>query len=149
MSADYSTTEPNGSTVLVTVERFRADFPEFADETKFPESILLNCIHRASSFISRRNSSSFRDGNRELALELMAAHIYTLSRNAAGGSAGGGLVGSSSVGSVSVSLIPPLVKRQFDYWCNQTAYGQQYMALLGAHSPAGLFLGGSFQRVFR
>lgn len=149
MSADYSTTEPNGATVLVTVEQFRADFSEFADETKFPESNLLNALHRASKFVSRQNSTYFNGDERVLALELMAAHIYTLSRNAAGGSAGGGLVNASTVGSVSVSLTPPLIKRQFDYWCNQTAYGQQYMALLGAHSPVGMFLGGSFQRVFR
>ena len=145
MSAEQSTE----ATVIVTVERFRADFTEFADEAKYPDATLLNHIHRASSFVSRHNSNYFKDDERLLAVELMAAHIQTIAANILRGSAGGGLVGSSAVGSVSVSLIPPMIKRQFDYWCNQTAYGQQYMALLGAHSPAGLFLGGSFQRAFR
>jgi hypothetical protein len=137
------------SEVTLTVERFRADFTEFADETKHTEPSLSNAIKRASSFISRQNSIYFYDDNRLLALELMAAHIQTISLSLGQGNTQGGVVGASTVGSVSVTLIPPPIKRQFDFWMNQTGYGQQYLALMQAHSPAGMFLGGSFQRVLR
>jgi hypothetical protein len=137
------------SEVTLTVERFRADFTEFADEAKHTEPALQNSINRASLFVSRQNSIYFADDNRLLALELMAAHIQTLSLSLGQGNSQGGLVGASSVGSVSVTLIPPPIKRQFDFWMNQTGYGQQYLALMQAHSPAGMFMGGSYQRVFR
>jgi len=137
------------SEVTLTVERFRADFPEFADETVYLEPALQNSINAASSYISRQNSSYFADENRLRGLELMAAHIYTLSAAMRRGNTQGGITTSSSIGSVSVTLLPPAIKRQFDYWMNQTAYGQQYLALLQSKSPAGLFMGGSNQRVFR
>lgn len=135
--------------LIITADRFRADFPEFTDETKHTESAIVNVLHRASSFVSRWNSGALKDEKRILAIELMAAHLKFLQDGAIVGNTGGGLIGSSSVGSVSVTMIPPLVKRQFDYWMNQTMYGQQYLALLGSLAPAGLFFGGSFQRVFR
>jgi len=137
------------SEVTLTVERFRADFTEFSDETLHTDPAIQNAINRASAFISRQNSIYISSDNRLLALELMAAHIKTIAASMASGNAQGGIVGSSTVGSVSVTLIPPPVKRQFDFWMNQTGYGQQYLALMQAHSPAGMFVGGSFQRVFR
>lgn len=142
-------TELPTSEVTLTVAQFRADFPEFADETKHTEPALTNILHRALGFVSRQNSTYLRDDKRILAIEYMAAHLKTLSDKAVAGSSSGGLVGSSSVGDVSVTLIPPPIKKQFDYWCNQTIYGQSYLALLQTRAPAGMYVGGSFERVFR
>ena len=136
--------------INLTVAQFRADFPAFASETVYPESTLQLYIDRAYCFISGDSTPYYiSDGCRLLAIELMTAHLQTLATNIANGNTGGGLVNSSSVGNVSVSLTPPTIKQSFDYWIMQTAYGQQYKALLASKAPAGLYLGGSNQRVFR
>lgn len=143
MSTELTTSEQ-----VLTVAQFRADFSEFADETKHTEPALTNIIHQAFGFVSRQNSTYLNGSKRLLAIEYMAAHLKTLSDKAIDGSAGG-IIGSSSVGDVSVSLIQPPIKKQFDYWCNQTIYGQSYLALLQTCAPAGMYIGGTCERVFR
>jgi hypothetical protein len=135
--------------VSLTVDQFRADFPEFSNSTTYPNVTLTAYINRAYAFVSTASTQCFADEKRLLAIELMTAHLTTLGNAIAAGNTQGGLVGASSVGSVSVTLTPPVIKSQFQHWANQTAYGQQYLALLGAHTPAGLYMGGSLQRVFR
>ena len=135
--------------VTLTVLQFRADSVEFASETTYTDAALQGSIDRAACFISGTNSDYLHDDCRLLAIEYFTAHLQVVGATIASGGNQGGLVGSSTVGSVSVTLIPPPATKQFDYWMNQTAYGQQYLALLQSKAPAGLFLGGSFQRVFR
>ena len=137
------------SAVVLTVVQFRADFPEFASAVTYPDATLETFIARAYLYVSQDGGEYITDETRLLAIEYMVAHLQTISSNIAAGGAQGGLVGASSVGSVSVTLIPPVIKSQFSHWMNQTAYGQQFLALLGAHSPAGFYRGGSSQRVFR
>jgi len=140
----------NGDILTLTVDRFRSDFPSFSDETTHPSAIIQGAINRAYQFVSRKVSAYLMDEDAQmLALELMTAHIKTIGDKIAQGNSAGGMVGASTVGDVSITLIPPIIKRNFDFWINQTQFGQEYVALLGSQCPAGLFLGGSNQRVFR
>ena len=139
-----------GDTIELTVATFRTDFSAFASETTYTDAALSNSIDRASSFVSIVNAGCLKDGNRLYALELMTAHLQILRDKITSGAAQGGLVGSSSVGDVSVSLIaPPSGGSQYRYWMNQTAYGQEFLALMATCSPAGIYAGGSCQRVLR
>lgn len=136
--------------VTLTVSQFRADFPEFVNPP-YTDPIVQAGIDRTTCFISQTNSDQLKDGCRLLAMEYMTAHILSKACGSpsSGGNNQGGLVGSSTVGSVSVTMIPPASTGVFSYWMNQSCYGQAYLALLQTKAPAGLYLGGSFQRVFR
>jgi len=139
------------SEVTLTVEQFRTDFPEFT-ESLYADAVIQAAIDRSACFISRTNSGPLMDDCRILAIGYATAHLLTSAcgTNATnGGGSQGGLVGASTVGSVSVTIIPPPSSTQFQYWMNQTCYGQAYLSLLASKAPAGIFTGGSFIRVLR
>ena len=137
------------TTITVTVADFRADFPEFANATIYPDAELQNFIDQSMCYISNVNYGVLRGNCRKLGIELMVAHLQTLQNKIASGQNATNQIGSTSIDSVSVSLIAPPNKSQFDYWLNLTPYGQRYLMLLLAKAPAGLYYGGSFQRVLR
>lgn len=135
--------------IIITPQEFRADFPEFADTSVYSDATLQRFINQAGCYIHNVNYGVLQGSCRKLAIELMVAHLQTLQDRIASGQNSTGQIGSTSIDSVSVSLIAPPNKTQFDYWLSLTPYGQQYLQLLLAHAPAGLYFGGSFQRVLR
>lgn len=137
------------TTIVLTVEDFRQDFPEFSDENVYADETLQGFINQAQCYIHNVNYGVLQGNCRKLAMELMVAHLQTLQTRMLSGGNATGQVGSTSIDSVSVSLIAPPNKTQFDYWLGLTPYGQRYLMLLMAHAPAGLYFGGSFQRVLR
>lgn len=137
------------ATITVTVADFRTDFPEFSDTTRYPDSELQTFITQSMCYVSNVNYGVLRNNCRKLAIELMVAHLQTLQDRITSGQNATGQIGSTSIDSVSVSIIAPPNKDQFDYWLGLTPYGQRYLMLLLAHAPAGLYFGGSFQRVLR
>lgn len=132
----------------LTTDQFRCDFCEFSDFEKYKESLLSSYIKRAYSYISNKVSGVLSEEDRTLALELMTAHLLTLRSKILSNTATG-QIASTSIDAISVSLVAPVNKNAWQYWLNSTPYGQQLLALLQAHAPAGLYFGGSCQRVFR
>lgn len=134
---------------------FRQLFPAFADADVYPTAQLQMYWTVASDYISTKDSpcNMLNGASLQLALDLMCAHIATLftadATNAASGG-GPGVPGtietSASVGSVSVSNLPPPIKDAWDYWLNQTSYGQQLLALLKVKSVGGFYVGGLPER---
>lgn len=135
------------STIKITVEMFGVDFPEFMNGGYSVASI-QGFINQAYCYVSNENYGVLNCCSRKLAIELMTAHLLALNDKITSGQTTG-QIGSTSIDSVSVSLIPPPNKTQFEYWLGLTPYGQRYFALLSAKAPAGLYYGGSFQRVLR
>lgn len=135
--------------IFLSLDEFRADFPEFADESVYPNSALANLLKQAMCYIHNVNYGVLQGECRKLGIELMLAHLQTLKNKIASGENSTNQIGSTSIDSVSVSLVAPPNKSQFEYWLGLTPYGQQYLMLLDAHAPAGLYFGGSFQRVLR
>lgn len=134
---------------------FRQLFTAFADTTKWPETSLSMYWTVATDYISvSDNPCNMLNGNSlALALNLMTAHLATLfnadATNVADGDAPGqpgGVEVSASVGAVSVSMLPPPIKDAWDYWLNQTSYGQQLLALLKVKSVGGFYVGGLPER---
>ena len=84
-----------------------------------------------------------------LAVILVLA-VITVPVFAAGtGDAAGGIVSSAHIDSVSVTKAVPQSKNAFQYWLNQSAYGQQLLALLKLQSAVGIYFGGTKENVFR
>lgn len=135
--------------IVLTVSEFRTDFPEFADTAKYTDASLSGFIAQALCYISTKNFGPLRDASRKLAQELMTAHLQTLQDRILSGQTATGQVAATSIDSVSVSLVAPPNRTQYEYWLGLTPYGQRLLALLSAKAPAGLYFGGSNQRLLR
>lgn len=127
------------SEVIVTVESFRAAFPEF-DATNYTNAVVTRFLTQAEAYIKPKNYS-IKPAVRTLLIELMTAHLITLAEldptthNVKSAGSVAGFETSASVGGVSVSLQAPIARNAFEQWINTTGYGQQYWALLVANVP--------------
>lgn len=132
------------SVVKITVEEFRAAFPELADTTTYPDAVLQRWLTMAEAYISTRNYR-VKPAVRVLMIELMAMHLMTLFASMGGSGAiggestAGGTITSATVGSVSVSLQAPIATDAYAQWIQSTPYGKALWALMSAQNPTGIF----------
>lgn len=133
------------ATIFFNAGDFRTFFPNFADPAAYPTPTLQVYWDTATSYISNKNGGCYVLGlklaQQKLALNLMTAHIAALFATANAGQATG-LVQSSTIDKVSVTLTPPPVPNQWQWWLNQTPYGQQLLALLQVAAVGGGYFGG-------
>jgi len=125
--------------------KFREAYPEFCDVAVWTNAKLQMYWDTATNFIANCNYGWMKGSPRELAINLMVAHLAKLSALIAAGQTPG-IVTGSTIDKISVTLEPPLVKNKFDYWLSLTPYGQELLALLGVWSVGGWSAGGSFTR---
>jgi hypothetical protein len=130
-------------TVLIfDVALFRTRFPQFADETAFPDVTLDGYWTVATYYISAENYGYLNGDARAQALMLLVAHLTALSIIIASGNTPG-MVTGATIDKVSVTLTPPPIKSQLQWWLNLTPYGMQLWALLEMLAVGGFYIGGS------
>ncbi len=120
---------------------FRALFPAFANTTTYPDSTIQNYATTATAYISTGYSRCYGGmtaAQRALALNQMTAHLLYLSGLAVAGNTPGVVTGAA-VNKVSVAIQPPPEPNQWQYWLNQSPYGQQLLALLQVASVGGFY----------
>lgn len=127
--------------ITFDVAIFREQFPAFANETTFPDAMLQMYWDMATCYISDYNCGWLYGDCRRLAIDLMTAHLTALSVLIAAGQTPG-LVQSATIDKVSVSLTPPPIPNQWQWWLALTPYGQQLLALLQVKSVGGFYIGG-------
>lgn len=127
------------------VTAFRTQFSVFANDATYTNDMLLGWWNVASLYISPCNYGWLYGASRAQALNLMTAHLASLNDMIRAGETPG-IVIDSQIDKIRISLEPPPGKSQFDYWLNQTPYGQQLLALLSIKSVGGMIVGGSPQR---
>ena len=123
-----------------TAQVFISQFPEFENA----DNIDLY-INRALLYISPW--SAFCKDRKQYVVFLLAAHLLALQNNINNGENTGGLQTGASIDKVSVSVAPPPFSDGFEYWLNQTAYGQALLAFLDMVAALPTYIGGSFNRV--
>ena len=130
------------ATVSFDACSFRGTYPQFDNLGTYPDTVLDAYFATASLYIdSNLGMNEFlSDAQLALALNLMTAHLAGISAVAASGQAAG-LMNSATVDKISVSLTPPPVRTQFDWWLSLTPYGQSLLALLQMVSAGGIYLG--------
>ena len=133
------------------VTQFRATYTEFSDPLKYPDAVLQNYWDIATCYISNENYGYLSGDCRQLAINLMTAHLAKIADLSNSGQLAI-LAQAASIDKISVSLTPPPLKNQFAWWLSTTAYGQQLYALLQARSVGGFYVGGlpeksAFRRV--
>jgi hypothetical protein len=123
-------------------DAFRGLFPAFASPTQYPAPALQVWWNTASAYVSNQSGGCYTGGmtlaQQTLALNLMTAHLVFLSNLIASGNTPGITVGAT-VDKVSVTLEPPPAPNQWQYWLNQSPYGQQLLALLQVASVGGFY----------
>ncbi len=126
---------------------FRAQFPQFADTTAFPEAMLQAYWTMATAYINPDGGPGWckNPAQLQLAIDLMAAHL-TASYVLINAGTPTVLVQGSTEGSVSVSLTPPPVKTAYGWWLATTPYGLQLRALLATVQNVGFYFGGLPER---
>lgn len=128
------------TTLVFDVAAFRVAFPQFANETTFPDVTLQGFWNVAILYVSDDADYGRLTGDaRARVLNLLTAHLAAQSARIAAGRTPG-IVQSSTVDKVSVSLVPPPVKSDFDFWLQQTPYGAQLLALLSIKSAGGWYV---------
>lgn len=142
------------SDVILTfdVAEFRLQFPAFANEITFPDAMLQRHWDMATCYVSDIGNYGWLQGRcRQLAINLMTAHLTALSVLIAAGQTPG-LVQNATIDKVSVGLTPPPLRNQWQWWLSTTPYGQELLALLQTRSVGGWYIGGrpelaAFRRV--
>lgn len=125
---------------IVTTTDFRTFFPEFNDETKYPDALILAYMNVGVQFVSIcRWQTSWKFGAclfaaHELAMGLLASKTAT-----AGGTPGisTGIVSSKSVGPVSKGYDTGFAKYDDAGYWNLTTYGQRYWYFINLLGTGG------------
>nr|WP_223121831.1 DUF4054 domain-containing protein [Salmonella enterica] len=130
---------------LPTPEKFRADFPQFADETKYPTTMIQARLVLADVLM---NESRFGEDVFPYVVGLFVAHYMALyaadMRGVAVGGAGGansGVQTSKSVDKVSVSYdASTTLNPDAGFW-NNTRYGSEFWEYLMIFGAGAIQLG--------
>jgi hypothetical protein len=124
----------------LTEEIFISEFPEFENA----DNIELY-INRAALYFE--NCTCFLENDKQYMVFLLTAHLLTAQKALNDGDAAGGIQTSASIDKISVGIAQPPFTDGFDYWLNQSKYGQQLLAIINAKMITPKFIGGSFQRI--
>ena len=125
----------------LTTQAFIAQFPEFTGNENIDRM-----IGRATNYIDI-HCGCMCNKKKQYAIFLLTAHLLTLYSNITSGETTGGVQTGASIDKVSVSYAPPPYTNGFEYYLNQTPYGQELLALINILIATPDYIGGSFQRV--
>lgn len=128
--------------ITLDTARFRAAFPAFANDTKFPDAMLQVQWDIGTAYVTDANCGVLVDSKRETALWLMLAHLlwlgFLISRNRGGV----GVKTQARIDKVQVVYEAPPPGDSWTWWLQQTPYGQQLLALLSIAGAGGFYGGG-------
>ena len=131
--------------VTLDVAEFREEFPAYADPAAFSDKLIGRHFVAACDHVSPRDAGPLKGDGRRRAIYLMTAHLIYLEQLILSGNTGG-VVSAASIDKVSVSLTPPPIKKQLDWWLNQSPHGQRLLVILKGKGAGGLYIGGSPER---
>jgi hypothetical protein len=122
---------------------FRALFPAYANTTTYPQATLQGYWNSATCYISDKAGGCYYGGlslkEQTNACNLMTAHIaYIMGLIAAGQTPY--IATAAGIDKISLTLAPPPIKNQWQYWLNTSPYGQQLLALLDVAGVGGFYV---------
>ena len=130
--------------IPLNISEFRINFPVYANETAYPDSLLSAQYEIGKCFVAD-NDCTMPESCREYALQLMLSHLLNI-RGRVNGGAATGIVTSASEGAVSVSLSEPPTTSTWGYWLSSSPYGMELLSMLSVQAVGGMYVGGSPER---
>lgn len=130
--------------ITLDIVAFRAQFPQFATIATISDATITAQFAAATNYVSDQYGSWYNNCNANLqiqALYLMTAHLCAITLNIAAGTVAGVLT-ASTVDKVSITLEPPPLTNQWQYWLATTPYGQQLLAMFQVNAVGGMYFGG-------
>ena len=124
----------------LTEEIFISQFPEFQNANN-----IELYINRATLYFEK--CTCFLESEKQYAVFLLTAHLLVSQNEINDGDTSGGIQTSASIDKISVGIAQPLFQDGFEYWLNQSRYGQELLAFINSKIVTPRFVGGSFQRV--
>jgi hypothetical protein len=121
--------------------KFRLDFPEFPDPP-YTDAMLERYWTQATCYISTQNCGWLQGDCRQLALNLMTAHLAYIYTQIDDGQTTGVLQSATIDKITNTFTPPPITKSYFAWWQSSSPYGQQLYALLSAKSVGGFYIPG-------
>lgn len=112
------------------VATFRVRFPEFADDTEYPDARIQLFLDDAACYIG--SDESRWCSKYDLAQAYLAAHLLTVGTNTEIGSSAStaGPISSKTVGGVSVTrAVNAKDRSDADEFYSSTSYGQQFLII--------------------
>lgn len=134
------------ATIVLDIAKFRERFTAFSDDELFPDALITTTWDTATIYVSDQTSDCFPANKLELAIQQMTAHLLTVNDAIANGGQTGTVL-SSTIGAVSITIASPKNSDEFEFWLNQTPYGQQFLALLNTVCVGGFYFGGNAPRL--
>lgn len=133
------------SVITLDIAQFRAQFPQFGSTDTISDATITAQFAAATCYISDQAGGCCFGGRslavRTQALYLMTAHLCAISLNIAMGTVAGVLT-AATVDKTAITLAPPPLANQWQYWLQTTPYGQQLLALLQVAAVGGAYFGG-------
>lgn len=126
---------------VLDIPQFRIDYPEFESPIKYPDELLERTFSNSDCYIDNYNYGWLSGDCRYKALTLMTAHLLHLASFIPINQVPG-LMQGATIDKISVSLTPPPLPNQFQWWVALTPYGQQLLAMLQVKSVGGFYIGG-------
>ena len=129
------------ATLLFDVDDFRAQFPGLFPNPPNTDALIEIFWDAAICYVSPDTEGALSADCRRQVLNLVTAHLITLSESAQAGNQPGFKV-SASIDKISITVQAPPSKTAFQFFLNQTPFGVQAYALLYAHGVGGSYHGG-------
>jgi hypothetical protein len=126
------------SQITLDLATFRAQFPALAAAS---DAQIQMYWDMATCYISDSDYGRLAGKCRELAINLMAAHLLYLANAVAIGKIGG-IINGSTIDKISVTLQQMPALNQWRWWLGHSPYGQQLLALLQSKAVGGFHVGG-------
>lgn len=124
------------------VAEFRAQFPALFCGSVITDATLQRYFDVATLYISDRAGGAYcggmNTGQQTYALYLMTAHLAAISQAIGAGNTPG-IVTGATIDKVTVTLEPPPVANQWQYWLQSTPYGQELLSLLQLAAVGGIY----------
>lgn len=131
--------------IVFDIDAFRTAFPAFANSSSFPDETLQGYWNAATAQISTRDYGWLNGTSRDRALNCLTAHLTQLSVLIQSGQTVG-LVSEAGIDKIKVTLTPPPVKTQWQWWMSLTPYGAECLSILSAKGAGGIIVGGTPNR---
>lgn len=120
---------------------FIAQVPQYSTLTSDVVQLYWN---GAINYVSNvGNFGAIQGAARQYALNWMTAHLIWIS-NVATSNQVPSLVTGATIDKVNVTLTPPPLPNQWQWWLGLSPYGQQLLAQLQAQSAGGFFVSGPY-----